>query len=50
MDDNFEQDYGLVGLELLQALKDRIALILAATVLAAALGWGFSAMFLPKKY
>ena len=50
MDDNFEQDYGLVVLELLQALKDRIALILAATVLAAALGWGFSAMFLPKKY
>ena len=50
MDDNFEQDYGLVVLELLQALKDRIALILAATVLAAALGWGFSSMFLPKKY
>ena len=50
MDDNFERDYGLVVLELLQALKEKTALILAATILAAALGWGFSACLMPKKY
>ena len=50
MDDNFERDYGLVVLELLQTLKEKVALILAATILAAALGWGFSAFLMPKKY
>ena len=50
MDDNYERDYGLVVLELLHTLKEKIALILAATILAAALGWGFSAFLMPKKY
>lgn len=50
MDDNFERDYGLVVLELLQTLKEKVALILAATILAAALGWGFSAFLMPRKY
>ena len=50
MDDNYERDYGLVVLELLQTLKEKVALILAATILAAALGWGFSAFLMPRKY
>ena len=50
MDDNFERDYGLVVLELLQTLKEKVALILAATIFAAALGWGFSAFLMPRKY
>ena len=50
MDDNFEQGYAVVVLELLQALKEKIALILAAAILAAALGWGFSAFLVPKRY
>lgn len=50
MDDNFEQGYAVVVLELLQALKEKIALILAAAILAAALGWGFSAFLEPKRY
>lgn len=50
MDDNMEQDYGLVILELMQALKEKIALILAAVVLAAGLGWAVSSFVLPKKY
>ena len=50
MDDNFERDYGLVVLELLQTLKEKVALILAATILAAALGWAFSAFLMPRKY
>lgn len=50
MEDNYERDYGLVVLELMQALKDKIVLILAATILAGALGWGVSAMVLPRKY
>ena len=50
MDDNFEQGYAVVVLELLQALKEKIALILAAAILASALGWGFSAFLVPKRY
>ena len=50
MEDNYERDYGLVVLELMQALKDRIVLILVVTILAGALGWGLSAMVLPRKY
>ena len=50
MDDNYERDYGLVVLELLQTLKEKVALILAATILAAALGWAFSAFLMPRKY
>ena len=50
MEDNYERDYGLVVLELLQTLKEKIALILAVTVLAAVLGWGFSSFLIPRKY
>ena len=50
MEDNYERDYGLVVLELLQALKEKAALILTVTILAAALGWGFSALLMPRKY
>ena len=50
MEDNYERNYGVVVLELLQALKEKIALILAVTVLAAALGWFVSAAVLPRKY
>ena len=50
MEDNYERDYGLVVLELLQALKEKVALILAVTILAAALGWGVSTFVMPRKY
>ena len=50
MEDNYERDYGLAILELLQALKEKTALILAVTILAAAIGWGFSACLMPRKY
>lgn len=50
MEDNYERDYGLVVLELMQALKEKIVLILLATILAGALGWALSAMVLPRKY
>ena len=50
MDDNFESGYGMVVLELLQALKEKVLLILAATILAGAAGWVFSSMVLPRKF
>ena len=50
MEDNYERGYGLVVLELLQALKDKVALILSVTILAAALSWGFSSFVMPRKY
>lgn len=50
MEDNFEQDYGLVVLELLQALKEKIALILVITFASAVLGWSCSAFLMPRKY
>ena len=50
MEDNYERGYGLVVLELLQALKDKVALILSVTILAAALSWVFSSFVMPRKY
>lgn len=50
MEDNYEHDYGLVVLELVQTLKEKVALILVVTILAAAIGWGFSAIVMPRKY
>ena len=50
MEDNYERDYGLVVLELVQVLKEKIALILAVTVLSAILSWSVSSLLLPKKY
>lgn len=50
MEDNYEQGYGVVVLELVQALKEKIALILAAAALAAVLGWSVSSILMPKKY
>ena len=50
MEDNFERDYGMVVLELLQALKEKVALILVMTIICAGLSWGVSSFILPKKY
>lgn len=50
MDDNYEQDYGTVVLELLMVLKEKIALILAATILSALAGFCVAAFLLPKRY
>ena len=50
MEDNYERDYGMVVLELFQALKEKAALILVVTILAAVLGWCFSAIVMPRKY
>lgn len=50
MEDNYERGYGLVILELMQALKEKVALILSVTILAAVLSWGVSAFVMPRKY
>ena len=50
MEDNYEQGYGVVILELMQTLKDKIALILIATVAAALAGWAVSSFFVPRRY
>ena len=50
MEDNYEQGYGVVILELTQTLKDKIALILIATVAAALAGWAVSSFFVPRRY
>lgn len=50
MDDNFEQDYGTVVLELLTVLKEKLALILVATILSALAGFCVSAFLMPKRY
>lgn len=50
MEDNYEQGYGVVILELMQTLKDKIALIMIATVAAALAGWTVSSFFVPRRY
>ena len=50
MEDNYEQGYGVVILELMQTLKDKVALILIATVAAALAGWAVSSFFVPRRY
>ena len=50
MEDNYEQGYGVVILELMQTLKDKIALIMIATVAAALAGWAVSSFFVPRRY
>ena len=50
MEDNYEQGYGVVILELIQTLKEKIALILAVTVAAALAGWAVSSFFVPRRY
>lgn len=40
----------MVILELLQVLKEKIAMILVATVAAAVLGWSISTFLLPRRY
>lgn len=50
MEDNNEQDYGLVILELLQVLKEKAAIILLVTLMAALLSWGISSFVLPRQY
>lgn len=50
MEDNYEQGYGVVILELMQTLKDKIALIMITTVAAALAGWAVSSFFVPRRY
>lgn len=50
MDDNLEQGYGAVFLEVLLALRAKLALILAAAVAAGVLGWGVSTFMLTPRY
>ena len=50
MEDNYERDYGLMVLELVQVLREKIALILSVTILSAIFSWGVSSLLLPKKY
>ena len=50
MEDNYEQGYGVVILELMQTLKDKIALIMIAMVAAALAGWAVSSFFVPRRY
>lgn len=50
MEDNFEQDYGAVFLELFAALKDQIARLLLVALAAAVLAWGVSSFLIPRKY
>ena len=50
MEDNYEQGYGVVILELMQTLKEKIALILAVTMAAALAGWAVSSFFVPRRY
>lgn len=50
MEDNYERGYGLVILELAQTLKEKVALILGVTILAAVLAWGASSFLMPRKY
>jgi capsular polysaccharide biosynthesis protein len=50
MDNNYEQDYQDVLKEILMALKEKILLIVAITVLSAVLGWIVSATIIPTKY
>lgn len=50
MDDNVEQGYGLVILELMQTLKEKLALILCTVLLVSVVSWACSAFLLPKKY
>lgn len=45
-----EQEYGVVIMDLLMALKDKIALILVVTILSAMAGLGVSAFLMPKRY
>ena len=50
MEDNYEQGYGVVILELMQTLKEKIALILAVTMAAVLAGWAVSSFFVPRRY
>jgi len=50
MDDNVEQGYGLVILELMQTLKEKLALIICTVLLVSVVSWACSAFLLPKKY
>lgn len=50
MEDNNEQEYGIVFMELLVALKEKIGAIIAATLAAALLGWVVSAFLITPQY
>ena len=50
MEQNYEQEYGAVIMDLLMALREKLALIIAVTVLAVAAGFCVSAFLLPQRY
>lgn len=50
MEENYEREYRLVFMELLMALKEKIAVILIAAIVAALAGWSVSAFLLTPKY
>lgn len=50
MEQNYEQEYGAVIMDLLMALKEKLALIAVVTVLALLAGFCVSAFVLPQRY
>lgn len=50
MDDNQEQEYGAVLIEVFLALKSKMVLILVAALAAGMLGWGVSGFLLTPRY
>ena len=50
MEQNYEQEYGAVIMDLLMALKEKLALIIAVTVLSVVAGFCLSAFVLPQRY
>lgn len=50
MDQNYEQEYGAVIMELLTALKEKILPIILVTVLSLAAGLGISMFLMPQRY
>lgn len=50
MDDNMEQEYGSVFVDLLLAIKEKIVLIIVVSFVAAMIGWTVSSVFITPKY
>lgn len=50
MEENMEREYTVVFMELLLALKEKIAVILAVTIVSGLLGWGVSSFLLTPRY
>lgn len=50
MEENYEQEYRKVFIELLLVLKEKIAVIFISTLVTAIIGWGVATLLIPKKY